>query len=255
MANAGIGGIVTSVDPGTGVVTVSTGTLSNKKTVTIHSSSQTILRRYSSDSVKFDDARAAPITAIKAGDQLRARGTRSPDGNEFTAEEIVSGTFRNSAGTVSAVDASARKVIVLDLASKKSIVVKLTTESDTRMLPPEMAKRVAMRLAGTPPPGGNGVAGPGGASQRPAGEQPDSRRGGGDVQMMFNRLPRITAAEMQKGDTVMLVSTQGGESGEVTAINLLDGVEAILAASTKSSEGMTLSPWSVGGQGGEEAAP
>jgi hypothetical protein len=73
--------------------------------------------------------------------------------------------------------------------------------------------------------------------------------------MMFNRLPRITAAEMQKGDTVMLVSTQGGESGEVTAINLLDGVEAILAASTKSSEGMTLSPWSVGGQGGEEAAP
>lgn len=251
----GIGGIVTSVDPGTGVVTVSTGTLSNKKTVAIHSSSQTILRRYSSDSVKFDDARAAPITAIKAGDQLRARGTRSPDGNEFTAEEIVSGTFRNIAGTVSAVDASAGKVIVLDLASKKSIVVKLTTESDTRMLPPEMAKRVAMRLAGTPPAGGNGVAGPGGASQRPAGEQPDSRRGGADVQMMFNRLPRITAAEMQKGDTVMLVSTQGGESGEVTAINLLDGVEAILAASTKSSEGMTLSPWSLGGQGGEEAAP
>ena len=31
----------------------------------------------------------------KAGDQLRARGTRSPDGSELKAAEIVSGTFRN----------------------------------------------------------------------------------------------------------------------------------------------------------------
>ena len=56
--------------------------------------------------MKFDDAKPAPLDQIKVGDQLRARGTRSADGTELTAEEIVSGTFRNIAGTITAIDAA-----------------------------------------------------------------------------------------------------------------------------------------------------
>ena len=260
----GVGGLVTALDPGAGTVTISTGSLASKKSVVIHTSSETILRRYSPESVKFDDAKPAPFGAIKVGDQLRARGSRGPDGTELTAEEIVSGTFRNIAGTVRSVDAGTGKITVLDLASKKPVVVKLTDESNVRNLPPEMAKRIAMRMAGGPPAGSNGPgagapgAGPGmwPPPQGPPGEPGGGpRRGGGDIQQMFNRLPTISAKEMQKGDTVMLVSTQGDEQGEVTAINMLDGVEAILAASPKSAEGMTLSPWSLGSQGGGEEAP
>ena len=36
-----------------------------------------------------------PSTQIQPGDQLRARGEKSADGTEITAEEVVSGTFRN----------------------------------------------------------------------------------------------------------------------------------------------------------------
>ena len=43
------------------------------------------------------------------GDQLRARGTRTADGRELSAEEIVYGAFRNIAGNVSSVDAMAAR--------------------------------------------------------------------------------------------------------------------------------------------------
>ena len=60
----------------------------------------------------------------------------------------------------------------------------------------------------------------------------------------------------QKGDTVMLVATEGSSTGAVTAIKLLDGVEPILASAPKNGgETMTLSPWSLGAQGGEDASP
>jgi hypothetical protein len=73
---------------------------------------------------------------------------------------------------------------------------------------------------------------------------------------MFNHLPPLSVPEMQKGDTVMLVATEGTSTGAVTAIKLLDGVEPILARSSKNGgEIMTLSPWNLGGQGGEDASP
>ena len=79
----GIGGLVSSVDASTGTITISVTTASGKKTIAIHTTSATILRRYAPDSISFDEARAAPLDQIKPGDQLRARGTRSADGNEF----------------------------------------------------------------------------------------------------------------------------------------------------------------------------
>ena len=88
-----------SIDPAAGTISVSTGGLA-AKIVSVHVAPNTIIRRYAPDSVKFDDARISTLAQMNAGDQLRARGDRSPDGNDFTAQEIVSGTFRNLAGTV-----------------------------------------------------------------------------------------------------------------------------------------------------------
>jgi hypothetical protein len=70
---------------------------------------------------------------------------------------------------------------------------------------------------------------------------------------MFNRLPALSVADMHKGDAVMLVTTEGTGSGAVTAIKLLDGVAPLLAATKNGSGEITLSPWSLGGQGGEDA--
>jgi len=70
---------------------------------------------------------------------------------------------------------------------------------------------------------------------------------------MLSRLPAVKVIDFQKGDAVILVSTQGTES-EVTAITLLGGVEPILTAAPAGSQAMVLSPWSLGSSAAEGAA-
>ena len=89
----GLGGLVSSVDPATGTVTISITGLGGKKNIAIHTSKTTVFRRYAPDSVKFDDAKPSSLQEVQPGDQLRARGDRSADGSELTAEEIVTGTL------------------------------------------------------------------------------------------------------------------------------------------------------------------
>ena len=112
----------TAVDAHAGTVTI---TVSGKNVV-LHTSKTTVIRRYAPDSVKFDDAKPEHIAEIHPGDQVRARGERSADGGELAADEIVSGTFRNIAGTVNSVDASSSTLTVHDLLSKKNVTVKIT---------------------------------------------------------------------------------------------------------------------------------
>jgi hypothetical protein len=64
---------------------------------------------------------------------------------------------------------------------------------------------------------------------------------------MIARMPAASLADLQKGDAVMVVTTQGNGKDPLTIITLLDGVEAILRASPKGSQDMILSPWSLGG--------
>ena len=272
----GFGGLVNSVDAANNTITVSLPSLGEKKSVAVRLSKDTILRRYASDSVKFDDAKPAPLDQIKPGDQLRARGTRGADGAEFTAQEVVSGTFRNIAGIISALDASAGTITVQDLVSKKPILVRITAESQLRKLPLPVAQRIAVRLKGTssdapstvPTPGAAGSAANPEQSAKPSGLPPSGSRsdgsggmgriggGGGspDLQQTISRIPPATLAALQKGDAVMVVATEGGPNGVPTVITLLGGVEPILGASPQSSPSTILSPWSLSSGGGGEAA-
>jgi Domain of unknown function (DUF5666) len=241
----GIGGLVSAVDPAAGTITVSLQSFAGTKSVTIHVSKDTIVRRYAPDSVKFDDAKPSSLGDIKPGDQVRARGTRSADGTQLSAEEIVSGEFRNIAGLVSSVDTSTKTLTVNDLISKKAVPVKVTSESQLRKIPPEMAQFMAMRLKGVAA-AANGAtgerqlsgAGPSGHEGRPGG-------GGGDMQQMLSRLPPASLNDVQKGDAVMIVSTEGSGSGPVTAITLVAGVEPLLQASPNGGESMILPPWTL----------
>jgi hypothetical protein len=52
----GLGGIVSSVDPATGTVTISVSGFGGAKSVAVHTASGTVIRRYAPDSVRFDDA-------------------------------------------------------------------------------------------------------------------------------------------------------------------------------------------------------
>lgn len=255
----GVGGLVNAIDLASGTVTLSTGAVGSK-TITVRVSKETIVRRYAPESVRFQDAKPGTLEQIKAGDQLRARGALNAEGTELSAEEIVFGSFRNIAGTVTAIDSADNTLSVMDLFTKKPVSVKITADSQLRKVPPMVAQRIAIRLKGSPPDSGQGASGgnqspAAKAEQAPGGAGGSHPRGAGDLQQMLSRLPAVTLADLQKGDAVMLVTMQGSASSALNAVTLLTGVEPILTASPN-GEGaaMLLSPWSLGSAPAEAAA-
>jgi hypothetical protein len=278
----GVGGLVKSIDPGTGIIVITSGAGATQKTITLHTTPATVLRRYAPDSVDFDKAKVAPIETIQTGDQLRARGKKNDDGTELAADEVVSGSFRNISGTISAIDKQANTLTLKDLMTKQTVTVHIGDEAQMRKLPEAMASMLANltkpgsadasganapanasapRPAAPPAsaaPAGAAASAPEGQKRNwgaqqggdQAGGAAGGRRAGGDLQQMLSRAPAIHLADLQKGDAVMLVSTQG--TSEVTAVTLLAGVEPLLQAPA-STQNMLLSNWSMS-SGGAEAA-
>jgi hypothetical protein len=286
----GLGGLVKSVDPATRSITITTTALAGSRPVVVHLTEGTILRRYAPHSVRFSDSRIGQFEEIRPGDQFRGRGARSADGSEFTAEEIITGSFRNIAGTIASVDASASTMTVFDVISKQAVVVRLTPETSLHVLPPAMAEAIAMRIRGTTAGGNNGTPPPGASGQRPQPAGPPSGAfpgpppagwqgrgpGGGvpppgagrgplpghpagngpqDFQSMIARLPEAKLAEFPKGDAVMIVATPGEGASEAVAINVVGGVDPLLRAAPEGSQEMMLSSWSLGGGGPEGGGP
>jgi len=272
----GIGGLVRSVDGSSGVITIGTTTAAGNKDVAIQTNTTTILRRYAPGSIKFDDAKPSTLADVQTGDQLRARGSRSADGSAFTAEEIVTGSFRNIAGTIVSIDAAAGSLTVNDVFTKKNVEVKLIADSQLRKLPQEMAQRIAMRLKGASAgaAGTGGVAKPTAAPAAPStapaappqqgtggganagyggGMNGGARAGGGDLQQMLSHLPANTLADFQKGDAVMVVATPDHDASRTTAVTVLGGVEPILQASPQGQAASILSPWSLNSGGAADA--
>ena len=260
----GVGGLVKSVDAASGVVVLTSGAGPTAKTVTVHIAKTTLLKRYPAISVRFADAQPAPLDAVKTGDQFRARGEKNTDGTEITATEAVSGSFRNISGTVSTIDAANSTVTVKDLVTKKNVTVKVTPDAEMRRLPDMMARMIAARLKGTQP--GNGApmmaarsqggppqttpqgGGAGAAGTPGPGGFGAGRHGNGDMEQVLQRAPAIKISDLQKGEAVMLVSTEG--ASDVTAIKVLAGVEPLLESPEASRN--LLANWSMGGGGGGE---
>ena len=282
----GVGGIVKEVNSAAGTIAVVNALVSSGKTIVIHVSSSTSVRRYSPDSVNFDQAKPGTLDQVKAGDQLRARGTKNEDGSEFTAQAIVSGTFRNIAGTVISADAANHSVTVMDLITKHPVTLKISDDSQMHKLPPVAAQRLAARLKGGAAAGNGNAQGAGAVESSPAGAgagagngqgrgqgnwrgqngtspSPASqggegyRRGGGspDFQQMLSRLPNVAISDLQKGDAVMVVATEGSTNSGPTAITLISGVEPILTAAPGGAAAATiLSPWNLGASPGGEGS-
>jgi Cu/Ag efflux protein CusF len=254
----GMAGPVTAVNTETKEVTISTRTREGPKPVVVEMSEHVDFRRYAPDSIRFSDAKASSFADLKVGDQLRVLGDKSADGGRIKAESIVSGSFRNIAGAIKTMDASANQITLTDLVAHKPVTVLLSPETSMRRLPPWMAGMLARREGGGSPAGAAPGGGPreGGAQgipgpPRPEGAKPGAgapaaenaqypgggmRRGNMDFQDMLERMPQIKLADLKVGDAVMLSSTTGTDGTRVTAINLLAGVEPLLTAAPKGGQ-------------------
>jgi hypothetical protein len=234
----GTTGTVTAIDPAAKTVTIKSGS----HTFTVQPSEKTAYNRYSLDSARFSDAKPSSFTEIKMGDQLRVLGNKSEDGAAIQAEKIVSGSFRQIAATITAINPQTGELTVKDLATKKPLTIKVDTDSTMRKLPEGAARMLARRYA----PGAQQAEGAGGP---PAGAgRGGGPRGGGDIGQMLDNLPAMPISELKPGDAIMVSTTQGTDPGRVTAITLLAGVEPLLTASPTATRDI-MSGWNLGGGG------
>ena len=258
----GTGGLVAAVDPAANTVSLKVSSATGPKTVAVQLSKSTQILRYAPDSVKFSDAKPGTLDTVKPGDQLLARGAKSADGNSVTADAIISGAFKNLSGTIASIDAAGNSLVLKDATTKQNFTVKVTPDSQFRKLTMQMANMLAARMkaaaggangaaAGSQSAANGAAAGAGGGGQGGGrglgGRGGFGGGGGGDLSQVVSRAPTATLADVQKGDALMVVATSG-DGNQVTAIQIVAGVEPILQASPQAS--MSLPAWDVGGGGG-----
>jgi hypothetical protein len=248
----GATGIVANVAAGS--VTINVRTIEGVKPLVITPAPNAVIRRYTPDSVKFADAKPSKLSEITKGDQVRARGNKTPDGAQMTADEIVSGQFKMIAGLVLSVDAQENVVRINNIETKKPMTVKISADSSLKKLQPMLAQAIANRLHGVAPGGGPAGDKPAGAPPTPAGpgggaaggRGPGGFGGRGDLQSMIDRTPAIKISDLMAGEAI-IISSAAGAADQVTAITLLAGVEPILTK--PGTREMSLGDWNMGGGG------
>jgi hypothetical protein len=259
----GVSGLVSSVALDS--ITIETRTLAGTKQVVIQTQPSTIVRRYAPTSTKFSDATMAKLDEIRPQDQVRARGDKVEDGAKLNAAEIIFGTFKTRAGVILSIDPQANEIKINDLDTKKPLIVKIGPDSVVRKLQPQMAQTIALRVHGASPdavavPTGAGVVNPQGGRGGQGGPGAQGGQGGGrggfagrqggngDLSQMLERSPVATLADLKAGDAIVVLSSEGANQGNVTAITLLAGVEPILTR--PGSKEMSLGGWSLDVEGG-----
>ena len=223
-------------------VTLKIRTLSGESQAVVTVTDKTSFKRYAPDSVKFSDARSSNLAEIAVGDQVRARGVKSEDGLKVTAEDVVFGTFVTRAGSITAVNPETREITVKDLASRKPLVIRATADSQIKRMPD---------MSGMMP--GMGRGGDAGRGGMPPGGPPGMGGGGRgmDINSMLERMPLAKLEDLKAGETIVVSSTKGAKSNEVTAIMMLanaDGILQIIAAQSGGARGAGIS--GAGGMGG-----
>ena len=229
----GVLGIITALKPETKEITISSRTMAGPQVLIIPVTDKVELRRYAPDSIKFADASAAKFDELKVGDQLRALGERNPEGTAFTAEKVVTGSFKTVAGVITAIDHGTGEVKINDLQTKQPLTIVVKQDAVLRKFPPANEMGGMMMMARPGSGGGqSSAAGPGPGQGSGQGGGPGRGQGGGrggaNMQDMLERLPTITIADVKVGDTIIVSSTKGADPTRLTAISFITGADTFL---------------------------
>ena len=246
----GAKGIVSSLNPSTKEVTVTSRSLAGaSQAITVALSDKSNIKRFPPDSIpKYENAKTGKFEDIKVGDQFNAKGEKSADGLHLNAEEVLFGTFKVAGGTVTSIDAANGQIKINDLQTKKPLTIVLKPESIIRRLPENMMMAMGGGMGG---PGGPNAGGPrpqgqgqpqgqpqGQTAQGPRPQGPGGpggpgasgpRPGGGSMADLLERFPTISISDLKVGDTIILSSLPGADPTQLTAIQVVSGVEPLLA--------------------------
>lgn len=205
----GITGTVSAINADAKEITVDARFAEGVKPIVVTTTGDTKFRRYAPDSVRFSDAKSSALSELKAGDQLRALGTKSADGARFSADEIVTGSFQTIGGAIAEINAEKQEIKINDLQSKQPVTIVVSKDSQLKRLTPELLNALL--------------------PAKPGSESKDApSKGGGDLQEMFDQLPALTLAELKPGESILISSTKGADPARVTAIAVVSGVGSLL---------------------------
>ena len=137
----GTTGTVTAIDVAAKTLTIMAG----PRILTVQPSDKTEYHRYSLDSAKASDAKPCTFAEVKMGDQMRVLGNKTEDGGTIRAESIFAGTFRQLAATIVSIDPANGEMKVTDLATKKPLIIKVSSDSTMKKLSEQMAQGLARR--------------------------------------------------------------------------------------------------------------
>jgi hypothetical protein len=163
-------------------------------------------RQYRPGSNSYTESQAASFEQIRKGDQVRARGAKSPDGTRIEAEEVVFGTFVTKAGTVLSADAATSILTVRDLDSDRPLSVRLTSASQVKRFPEFPTSPGMVGGAASTPRLQPSMPGPGGPP---------------DITTMVEWLPVFSLGDLKPGETVVFSASTAGEEGEMLAVIVL----------------------------------
>lgn len=262
-------GVVTSVEPSTGKLTITTRTPEGPKPITVDTSQATQFTRYSPATP--GTPASSSLGDIQVGDQVRVIGDKSADGANITAQRLYSGAFRTISGTVLSIAPDGKELTIRNLTNKQPVQVTLNDASAVRKLPPMVAMMLARRLnpaaraGGEGPGGGNPREGGGGPPAGGNGETPQASsegtnggapgggmhmhaRGSGDISQMIEQLPTEPVSDLKTGDAVVVAGVAtSADNSQLLATNVIAGVEPILqSAPTRQSRDSLGGDWGLG---------
>lgn len=243
----GLSGLITALNPQTKEITVTARTAEGPKQIILPVTDKVKMRRYAPDSVKFSEARKSSFAELQVGDQLRAKGDRSTDGTHFTAEEIVTGAFRTSGGTITAVNAQSGEIQVTDVQTKQPLTIVVNKDSTLKRIPPDFMQMMGMMQGGAG--GGAQGAGPAGgsgnAARPPAGERAQGSGGGGGASGGQSGQAAAGARQSATGGAAAggpgAGSPGGGAGGGFDIQRVIDNLPAVTLAELKPGEMVLLS--------------
>jgi len=225
----GVGRVITALNPDSKEITVSTSGAAGAKPMVISVAPGALLRRYAPSSVKFSDALPSRFEDLKVGDQVKALGTSNEDRSRYTAEQLVSGSFRTVGATVVSADAGKSTIVITDLSTNKRMQVQVTSDSTVRRLSPAVVQMLAARIQGAKSPGA-----PSGGGQQPK-----------TLQSAIEELPPHGLASLKPGDALILSCTKDEDLSRAMAITLLAGVEPLFKTSSKGGRTLDLGSWNL----------
>ena len=200
----GIEGVVTATKPETNEVTLLAHYSEGSKPLIVATSDSSI-RRYAPNSIRYSDATPSSIKEMKVGDRVRALGNKSADGTHLIAEEIVFGSIRTVGGFITALDVARGEIKINDIPTKKPLTIVVNNDSMLRRLSPEVSKLLSTNASA--------------------------------VQQKLEQQAPLTIAELKVGDAILASTTIGTNPSLVNAIILAAGVEKFLKEHTQQARG------------------